>query len=40
MLLNDKVVIRMQWPQFAELQINGMTVTSSQIGNVLVFLLF
>ncbi|CAN6863108.1 unnamed protein product [Brassica oleracea] len=26
MLLNDKVVFRMQWPQVAELQINGMLV--------------
>ena len=24
MLLNDKVPFRMQWPQYAELQINGM----------------
>lgn len=24
MLLNDKVQFRMQWPQYADLQINGM----------------
>lgn len=24
MLLNDKVPFRMQWPQYADLQINGM----------------
>lgn len=24
MLLNDSVSFRMQWPQFAELQVNGM----------------
>ena len=26
MLLNDKVLFRMQWPQHADLQINGMPV--------------
>ncbi|KAL0887263.1 hypothetical protein Bca101_011246 [Brassica carinata] len=36
MLLNDKVVFRMQWPQFAELQINGMAVrTISRPGSQL-----
>ncbi|XP_018446888.2 E3 SUMO-protein ligase SIZ1 isoform X2 [Raphanus sativus] len=29
MLLNDKVVFRMQWPQYPELQINGTTVRTS-----------
>lgn len=24
MLLNDKVLFRMQWPQYADLQVNGM----------------
>lgn len=24
MLVNDKVLFRMQWPQFADLQVNGM----------------
>lgn len=24
MLLNDKVTFRMQWPQYADLQINGI----------------
>lgn len=24
MLLNDSVSFRMQWPQFADLQVNGM----------------
>lgn len=24
MLLNDKVTFRMQWPQYADLQVNGM----------------
>lgn len=24
MLLNDKVSFRMQWPQYADLQVNGM----------------
>lgn len=26
MLLNDKVPFRMQWPQFADLQVNGNVV--------------
>lgn len=26
MLLNDKVPFRMQWPQYADLQVNGMVV--------------
>lgn len=26
MLLNDKVLFRMQWPQYADLQVNGMRV--------------
>lgn len=26
MLLNDKVLFRMQWPQYADLQVNGMQV--------------
>lgn len=30
MLLNDKVLFRMQWPQYADLQVNGMTVTSPE----------
>ncbi|PWA63118.1 DNA-binding protein [Artemisia annua] len=28
MLLNDKVYFRMQWPQYAELQINGILISS------------
>ena len=27
MLLNDKVTYRMQWPQYADLQVNGMIST-------------
>lgn len=26
MLLNDKVQFRMQWPQYADLQVNGMVI--------------
>ena len=26
MLLNDKVTFRMQWPQYADLHVNGMIV--------------
>lgn len=26
MLLNDKVAFRMQWPQYADLQVNGMVI--------------
>jgi hypothetical protein len=26
MLLNDKVPFRMQWPQYADLQVNGMVI--------------
>lgn len=28
MLLNDKVCFRMQWPQYADLQVNGMAIDS------------
>jgi hypothetical protein len=31
MLLNDKVLFRMQWPQYADLQVNGMTMTSTRV---------
>lgn len=31
MLLNDKVYFRMQWPQYADLQVNGMATDSRTI---------
>lgn len=31
MLLNDKVPFRMQWPQFADLQVNGMVIKANDM---------
>ena len=31
MLLNDKVPFRMQWPQYADLQVNGMVMKANDM---------
>lgn len=36
-LLNDKVSFRMQWPQFAELQVNGMNILGYSHGPQKIF---